>query len=237
MSAEEFKIVGGTVRFGKSFKICYEGDAFLWKRNPSSLCALTVIKGPSGSGKTILLGELYKRLRRQLNDRPGINFSFPQGYDPLPAVSVAYISQNPPMVNHWRLNQVLPAKSIFLQNFFRDSEDPINLGESRMGHFSGGQRLKLYTCSALERLVEEDMNSSFLLMDETFDGLGAGEAGDCLSAIENAWKELRKVPLYLLLVTHLNYSELVSKGLAALKLELEVVRNSRTEIGIKVINR
>lgn len=230
---------GGKIRVSPSFEIAYEcsgeNPCCIWL--PSPTFALTLFKSPSGSGKTTFLSQLFERLNGSARS-DALRFDFSPDFDDPEAGSVAMIPQNPPMVNHWKLQEILPAKSHFLKSFFpiQGNDGPV-FWKKRIGEFSGGQRRKLYTCSALERLASLRREYSFLLLDETFDGLGAVEARRCLSAIQTGWAEVAESPLYLLLVTHLNTAEILDGGVTATTMGLTVNANPDDHLAVTLASQ
>lgn len=231
----------GNVRVAPTFKIIYQSQdedngCVIWKpENNNSNFILTLFKSPSGSGKTTLLGRLYARLsgREAVQD---LTFDFRPDYENQETASVAVIPQNPPMVNHWKLNELLPESPKFLEVFF-PTDNKNGFWKKRLGEFSGGQRRKLYTLSALERLATQGRDHSFILLDETFDGLGSAEAKRCLVAIKTQWNQIVQKPLYVLLVTHLNDAEVLDSTISATKMGLQVQESSsETSLTVKMLN-
>jgi ABC-type Mn2+/Zn2+ transport system ATPase subunit len=230
---------GGTLQVSEPFKITYLCDAsgacILWKLANPSPFSITLLHSPSGSGKTTFLGEIYKRLRGQPRQANSLSFDFRPDCDDVSTLSVAYIPQNPQMVAHWQIKEILPDTSKFLPCFFSGVEIP-KFFNRRFGEFSGGQRRKIYACSALEQLAVRPTESNFILLDETFDGLGAQETVTCLNSICNAWLDYTGRSLYILLVTHLNYNELTQGGVTALHIGLEVLGLTDHELKVKIFN-
>jgi len=251
---------GGFVPFGNRFKISYtspQGNqpVCLWKGGAEF--ALTIFSSPSGTGKTTLLQHLYYRLTRTREYAsapasdgepnavqrvyrryfpppvaPTLRFDFVPNFDDYIRASTGYVPQHAPKVMHWRVSDLLPASPKFLGCFFDNSKDIVT---KRVGQFSGGQRSKIYACSALERLEAESPDCAFLLLDETFDGLGAGEATQCLKNIEMRWRSASKAPLHLLLVSHLDETELTDQH--STTLTLSVSSNTEKELVVRIENK
>lgn len=234
MNPYSVRLLGGGVKVAQTFTIEYkvDGPCYLWKADQQSKFVLTLLNSPSGTGKTTFLSEIYKRLRKQPNS---FKFDFSPDFEEPDQTSAGYIPQNPPMVNHWKLKEILPKEHRFLDCFFAADQLP-ELSKA-LKDFSGGQRRKLYTCSTLEKLASQGQNAAFLLLDETFDGLGAIEAKQCLHSIRQKWLQGIGRPLHILLVTHLNYSEILDGFDDAIKLGLAVESSTSTELVAKIFNR
>lgn len=200
---------GGSVRVGKTsycIKYVCEKPVALWEASAGAFVA-TVVASPSGAGKSVLLGTIYDRLRGAQARTAEVRFDFSPDLDRLDLVSVGYVPQNAPLVKHWRVKALLPAQSEFLKCFF-PGDRHVSVLESSLGQLSGGECRKLYACSALERLAASRSADSYLLMDETFDGLGASEASRCLSEIQTVWSTNRTNPLHVMVVSHLDESDI-----------------------------
>jgi ABC-type Mn2+/Zn2+ transport system ATPase subunit len=182
----------------------------VWQPQANSQVAISLLNAPSGNGKTSFLTALYRRIRR----RPtSVDFRFTPEFreDEVPAVAI--IPQHSPMVRHWTVGELTSgsgASMSFLGALLPDRRDEFttNRFKQHLGQFSGGQRYKLYTASALENLLVHPASSAFLLLDETFDGLGANEAHRALGALVAAWISNTEKPLNVLLVTHLADADL-----------------------------
>ena len=217
MVPERIGIYGGKAVVSSAFSILYETSAkkpiLLWWRKPGSATALSFLKSPSGSGKTTLLEHLWDRLRRRDCPQGQLSFDFSPDLEPFDTASVGYVPQNPPMVNHWAAGEIIRSNSRFLECFFSGAAGNSNehaFFRKRLGEFSGGQRRKLYACSALERLQQSGSLCNFLLLDETLDGVGAGEASETLKAIRQQWDSISARYLFVLLVTHLDETNLTA---------------------------
>jgi len=230
------KTSGGTAVYKNSYKLTFkcERDCFVWHNTTSSCFALSFLKSPSGTGKSTFLFNLYKRLKlreegmqEHINSRREsplfnkifkgrplktnkINFDFTPDLQIDTQVSIGYIPQDPSFINHWKLCNILPEDDLFLDSLFPE-ESKNNLSSKRLGQFSGGQQIRIYMSSALNKLVKFGSKSEyfFLLLDEAFDGLGAINAGVCIGSIKNVWKKEVQKPLYLFIITHLNNEEVI----------------------------
>ena len=165
-----------------------------------------------------------------------LSFDFSPDYGADARESVAYVPQHPAMVNHWKVAELLPSPARFLGCFFPD-DDPASLIHRRIGDFSGGQRNKLYACSALERLAVIRLGAVFLLLDETFDGLGATELSSRLVAIESSWTQQGHSALHLMLVSHLNDDDFLAQHQDALRLTLSVRERSSKHLRVEIHNK
>lgn len=258
---------GGILFVGHPFKINYlprTSAATIWKTQEGF--SLTIFSSASGTGKTSFLQHLYCRLLRRgyfalpvdpspvealihgagkvfgKHKVPGtpptiLTFDFSPNLEPHVSTSTGYVPQHAPKVQHWLVSALLPEASAFLSCFFPD-QTPDELVHKRIGEFSGGQRSKIYACSALEKLKADSPPCAFLLLDETFDGLGAEEAGRCLNKIKQTWSSEVSVPLHVLLVTHLSEKELLADSTIQCEtLALAVSSNTESELTVEVFNR
>lgn len=253
----EVTMAGGTVTCEKRFRIKYvpktETTTVVWRGQKD--LSFSILSSGSGTGKTTFLNSLYLRLTWQAPYRPVVpprsTFRLfgkrhsAQAYPPSPPlqfefnpnfgtdlnISAAYIPQHAPKVKHWGVKNILPPKPEFLDVFFTDTA---GISGKRIGQLSGGQRSKLYACSALERLAEVHADATFLLLDETFDGLGAAEAVRCIHAIDERWKSRVAKPLYILLVSHLNRADWTA--LTPLFVGFGVLKNEDDEMVVEVAN-
>lgn len=214
------KTYGGAVEFTQAFKITYKPEnvegCCIWRPTDGSRFALTLFDSPSGYGKTTFLRELYARLTR---GRSSVEFEFDPDYTESGTDHVAWIVQHPTMVNHWPVDYLIPDGDGFVKAFFQVDAD--TLRGKRLGAFSGGEQCRLYAVSAIEKLGRSHANNCFLLLDETFDGLGVSEAQQCLLSLKDEWvKRIERASLYVLVVTHLDTSKLATGLQPALELEL-----------------
>lgn len=215
----------------------------------------TLLNSPSGSGKTTLLRELYfavrgthpatdaipvisrlKRLvrRTKQQERVPLTFDFHPNLQNID-IAAAYIPQSPPFVNHWRMSSILPDEPKFLSVFFPDQEEFSKLNKRRLGELSGGQKRKLYACSALERLVAFPKSLSFVLFDETFDGLGLAEASSCLLQLRSTWSSsTTNQTALVLIVSHLDFSDLMQSKAVDHAIGLSVQSNTSTELSVRL---
>lgn len=229
---------GGTVALSSGdyaieYKCTDNDSCTIWQANPNSKTCITLLCSPSGSGKTTLIEELYDVLKLREKNESYLSFDFSPNIKPLTSIGIGFIPQHPPMINHLRVDSLLPKDSIFLSSFFRN-EEVKKLLSLRIGQLSGGMRRRLYTCSALERLFTRKDNASFLLLDETFDGLGIVGFTECVKAFRTCWNEHGSTPLYVLLITHLDPKQ-ISNNFADRTLTLDVVYESpsRLIVGIE----
>ena len=218
---------------------------------------MTIFNSPSGTGKTSFLNSLYQRLtwdsvyipivkkqarflpqvigKRKQKERAlreqSLKFEFVPSFETTFNASIGYIPQHAPKVKHWKAEEILPSESMFLDCLFPDP--PQTVGK-RIGQFSGGQRSKLYCCSALERLRHLKPAAAFLLLDETLDGLGVKEAVRCLTAIKDRWLQRINAPLYILLVSHLEPGEW--NVLNPTFLRLAVIEDTEAKMVVEVAN-
>jgi len=238
MAAHKLSIYQGSVRRGK-FELLYQASpspCYVWWPTGSESVLTTFLKSPSGSGKSTLLGALYNRLMGVDCEEEQFTLDFAPDIADLSALSSCYVPQHPPMVNHWKAQEILPANPLFLGCFFPETRSQEVLSKY-LGSFSVGQKRKLYVCSALEKLAVTNRKSSFLLLDEALDGQGAPEAARCLGSVVAKWKEVAPDrALHILLVTHLNENELQKAGPAATLLQLAVQNSTSSTLTVQMEN-
>ena len=205
---------GGTVAISSDFSIHYTvaDDRPCWLSTPivGTRLTLTLIQSPSGSGKTTLLRELYSHIQRH-GGASKLRFDFHPDYTEETRIACGFIPQHPPLVKHWRCDSLLPKSPRFFGVFFPefDEAELKKLPSKRVGQLSGGQVKRLLACSALEELCSTDQaHLTFLLLDETFDGIGAPALVESLGELRSRWLQLAAKPLHLLLVTHLSLTEM-----------------------------
>lgn len=220
---------GGTVAVSTDFSIRYTvaQNRPCWFSQPTAGTnfSLTLIQSPSGSGKTTLLRELYAHIHRH-GGASKLNFDFRPDYTDDSRIACGFIPQHPPLVKHWRCGALLPKASRFLEVFFPEfeSSELAKLSVKRVGQLSGGQVRRLLACSALEELCDDDQaDVAFLLLDETFDGIGAAALADSMTRLRAVWLEKATKPLHVLLVTHLTLhavSECLADGDLAVAMDV-----------------
>lgn len=224
------KITAGTIKIDKDFEIEFVASesCFIWK----SGIELTFLNGFSGIGKTTIMNLCYNYLKRKENTSLAtIKFEASLNLDNSFTV---YVPQNPPMVNHWQIKKLLPMNPCFKEVFF--PKEPQSLLSKRLGECSGGQKLRIYTWSALERLKAEDkFEGFFLLLDETLDGLGNDKMYECLRSIMDVWRKLVRKPLYILIASHL-YKNECSSILQSSQLKLEKT-NNLSSVCVRMFNQ
>lgn len=260
------KTFGGSVVFQNNFTLSYICDegCFIWQKKTESPFSISFLTSPSGTGKSTLLFQLFKRIQHQpLKKEPTqiekiqkimqrlirkpvkhetekMRFDFsPNLQDDLP-VTIGYIPQDPTVIGHWKIQNLLPPDDFMLEILFNEENKEI-IFKKRLGEFSGGQQMRLYICSALNKLIKEknSSNAFFLLLDETFDGLGALHAGRCIAGIKDQWLSITKKPLHILMITHLNNDEIIdSMGEVEniSKIIIEFCKESLTDKKVKIYN-
>jgi ABC-type lipoprotein export system ATPase subunit len=230
-----YKVVsyGGAVAKGPSYSIRYVADdpACLWEATTDRL-TWCLVSSPSGSGKTTFLEQLYHRLVDG-PERVDLNFSFAPDIDRLDSTLTGYVPQNPPMVNHWPVSALVRRNSAYFQVLFPDDSSE-QFYRRRLGELSGGQKRKVYACSTLDRLASRPVRSAFLLLDETFDGLGEAEAARCLEAISQVWTKNQAGSLHLLLVSHLGRTTLADHLTGERWVSFNVEHSSTKELVVRV---
>lgn len=230
---------GGVSTFPDSgFRISYTtandtpaAPVTVWASNDSTF-VFTLFNSPSGSGKTTFIKNVYNYVQ---NIHSPLKFDFQPDHVQHNQCSYGYIPQNPPFALYWRISDFLPSTPKFLSCFFPNTAAEEIL-RKRFGQFSGGQRRKLYVCSALERLFLNGSMAAFLVFDEVFDGLGASEAKRCISAMHESWVTQSKNSLYIILVSHLEKINLIPDGLQTTRLGLRVENESTEQIDVCIYN-
>lgn len=190
------------------FSLCYsmEPPGYLLKKPTNGLVGTTALTAQSGTGKSTLLMHLFNRLRHVHHS--AFPFEFSPDLHPTAAIEVAFVPQNPPFVYHWRLGRVLPRGSRFYDALMLSKQfDPTR----RLSQFSGGEIRRIYASSCLAFLESSKAPASFLLLDETFDGVGAPEMVRCINDIRRCWTDhVQGRSLQILLVTHHNHQDLLT---------------------------
>ena len=190
------------------FSLCYsmEHPGYLLKKPTNGLVGTTALTAQSGTGKSTLLMHLFNRLRHVHHS--AFPFEFSPDLHPTAAIEVAFVPQNPPFVYHWRLGRVLPRGSRFYNALMPSKQfDPTR----RLSQFSGGEIRRIYASSCLAFLESSKAPASFLLLDETFDGIGASEMVRCIKDIHQCWTDhVQGRSLQILLVTHHNHQDLLT---------------------------
>jgi ABC-type Mn2+/Zn2+ transport system ATPase subunit len=191
-----------------------------------------MVSSPSGSGKTTFLEQLYHRL---VDGPEGVelNFSFAPDIDRQDSILTGYVPQNPPMVNHWPVSALVRRNSPYLRVLFPDDTSD-QFFRRRLGELSGGQKRKVYACSTLDRLASRRVRSAFLLLDETFDGLGEVEAARCLDGIGREWLQAQPGSLHILLVSHLGKTTLADRLTGERWVSFNVERSSAKELIVQI---
>lgn len=239
---EKYQVItkGGEHRFADSpFRIVYvadtgdSGEAYVWRHSCDNSIALTLLNSPSGSGKTTFITNVYQYVQHAPS---ALRFDFRPDHLPSARCSYGYIPQHPPFGNHWSVRQLLPGNPKFLGAFFPHA-NTADLLTKRLGQLSGGQKLKLYVCSALEQLSLTGDMAAFIVLDEVFDGLGATEAQRCIHALCDQWKTLVRKPLYVLLVSHLDEAQIRPIDLPILRLGLAVRDESYDSLTVAIYNK
>lgn len=209
------RFFGGTVEF-PTYVLTYAVPAdgvVMWQ--PSHALSLCLVRSPSGTGKSTWVASLDDWLRGIRRRSEKLSFVAQGGADSS-RNAVALIPQNPPIVKHWRVRDLVPEPCAYLTALL--TPDVLT---KRVGELSGGQIRRLYTASSLAKLAESPAEQCFLLLDETFDGLGVDEAADRLKRIADVWKGK---PLFVLLVTHLDADQLSASSAASSRLEMSIQR-------------
>lgn len=96
--------------------------------------------------------------------------------------------------------------------------------------------MKLYFCSAVERLHLTARLAAFLILDEVLDGLGAQEAQRCIRSLRQSWTSLASAPIYILLVSHLDKDQMLPDDLPVTHLSLAVTDESEGKLSVKIRN-
>jgi len=208
----------------------------LWKPIKSENVFVTVVKAASGTGKSTLLTQLYRAIRERLSSPLGFDF------DPdliLPEdVAIAFLPQKAPIVRHWKVKHMIPRESTFLQGLLPQEEDSERLFK-RLSQFSGGQHMRLYASSALEQLSTSTAHAAFLLLDETFDGIGGEEdVAQAIETIRNVWcKEVPQKSLHVMLVSHKQLGEGRLSIPNSVSLVMDVTSRKKNRIEVQMENQ
>lgn len=210
-----------------------QDEAHLWRKPTHETVATTALTAHSGVGKSTLLYHLFRRLRHVHSS--SFPFEFSPDLHPTSNIAVAFVPQNPPFVYHWRLRDVLPGDSAYYKSLIPSK--PFDPGR-RLSQFSGGEIRRIYASSCLEYLAASSAANAFLLLDETFDGVGPAELERCVKAIRERWSlGANGCALQILLVTHHNHEKLVKEVPDAVGLAMEIDSQRSSDNGIYVVVR
>lgn len=228
----DVRLPAATAQLTDQFSIRYAllDDAHLWRKPKSGLVGTTALTAHSGMGKSTLLGHLFRRLRHLHNS--AFPFEFSPDLHVSAAIEVAFVPQNPPFVYHWPLGRVLPGGSPFYDSLMPTK--PFD-ATRRLSQFSGGEIRRIYASSCLAFLAASEARTAFLLLDETFDGVGPVEMERCLKSIRECW--ISHVPnrsLQVLLVTHHDHGRLLNEIPDAIGLEMTIDSAASSDDGITV---
>jgi len=176
-------------------------NVVLWSPKSGRRVHVTVVKADSGTGKSTLLLQLYRSIRDRLSSPLGFDFD-PDMTVP-EDVAIAFLPQKAPIVGHWKVRDLVPDNSDFARQLLTEYTGS-SLLSMRVGQLSGGQCMRIYVSSALERLSGSLAHAAFLLLDETLDGVGEEqEVTACVAAIAAVWeRQSPQKPLHLMLASH-----------------------------------
>jgi len=228
----DVRLPKATAQLTDQFSIRYESidGAHLWRKPKSGLVGTTALTAHSGMGKSTLLGHLFRRLRHVHN--PAFPFEFSPDLHATAPIEVAFVPQNPPFVYHWPLGRVLPGGSPFYNSLMQTK--PFD-ATRRLSQFSGGEIRRIYASSCLAFLAASAARTGFLLLDETFDGVGPVEMERCLKGIRDCWIQLVQLrSLQVLLVTHHDHVKLIKEIPDAIGLEMTIDSSASSDEGITV---
>jgi ABC-type lipoprotein export system ATPase subunit len=201
---------------------------------------ITSLEVGSGGGKSTFAHELARYLAGEQQNL-GLNFSFSNEDRHLTKRrAVALIPQKPAFVSHWKVSDVLPKNSKLIPKFFTE---PMPVSRY-MSSLSGGQAARIYTCSALEMLLQSEALFNYLILDEAFEGINAAHANKILRGIVDYWSSnVLERHLFILLISHLEPDQMFC-GLSLRRLTLTPqeprdVKEDRikTEIAITVADQ
>ena len=174
----------------------------LWSPVCNECVHITVLKADTGAGKSSLLLQIYRYIRD--SQAASLAFDFDPDMAAPQDVIVAFLPQKSPIIRHWKVSELVPCDSIFTKALLDEHNDSSALLTRRLGELSGGQCMRVYVASALERLVNSSAHAAFLLLDEILDGVGEeNKINQYLTKIKDLWRENSPgKPLHLLLVSH-----------------------------------
>ncbi len=226
------RLPAATARPAPHFRINYKviGGVHLWQQPRQGLVGTTALTAHSGAGKTTLLNHLFRRLCH-VHTRT-FPFEFSPDLHATSSIAVAFVPQNPPFVYHWQLRHVLPHNSLFYKALMPSK--PFD-ADRRLRQFAGGEIRRIYAASCLAFLRASAASTAFLLLDETFDGLGPIDMKRSVTAIRACW--LNNAPnraLHILLVTHHDHQSLVSDLPDSLGLAITIDPTESTDEGVSV---
>ena len=209
MSDQYFRIEfeGGEIERQSNQKLTFEVPAnhacHITPAEPNTRASFTILRGASGTGKSSIVSCLYSRIVFQTPEHEGLSFVFHPNY--YGGSHVGYVPQDLAIVSHWRMSKIVPSDTVFWDCFFDPAATPLQDAlKRRLGQYSGGQQARILTISVAERLHRAQA-SSFLLLDEALDGLGAAAVGQVTANLVDRWTtEAGGLPLHVVLVTHLD---------------------------------
>ena len=127
--------------------------------------------------------------------------------EPIPR-NVAYIPQRHNDVLHWKLKDLLPRNSAYLDKLLNERV-PTN---RYLSAFSGGQIARILVASALHRLEAANTELNYLLLDEAFEGISLDLLATSLNGVAETWNSKNSSRfLRALLVTHLDVEQMAPK--------------------------
>lgn len=184
----------------------------------SSSPSVTTLEVKSGGGKTTLANCLIDFLSNPHTYSSCFSWVGIVDLD----YEVSMIPQQPQMIMHWKVSDLLPASSSALETVF-PGEATNSLYNKRLSQLSGGQRSRVLLASAVERIFASKATTYNLLLDEAFDGIDASLGNEILRGLLRLIGERPGTPhLRVLLISHFD-SDIFLEDVPARRLSLQPV--------------
>lgn len=188
--------------------------------------SITTLEVQSGGGKTTLANALFDYLADPV-DSTGPFF-----WDGslVPEYEVSMMPQQPSMVLHWKVSDLVPKNSAVLDIMF-GGDDIASFSKRHLSELSGGQRARVLLASSIEHVLISKAKVYFLILDEALEGVDASQANIVMRNLIKFLTDAVEVPhLRLLIINHFDPSTFLA-GFSSRRLALAPV--SRTEVLIK----
>lgn len=219
------RLHASSATFSNGYSLSYEPDTprpadglDIWPAtNPTTATVqLSTLEAPSGVGKSTLAANVYALVS---GIDPELSVSFSPPIKPR-RLAAGMVPQRASAALHWPAWSLLPKQSDFAKCFFSPEDIARKIGGQRLSQFSGGQTARLLVCSAIEHLSALRQPVSYLILDESFDGIDAQSANKILHALVAQWSVIgTQRHLFVLLVSHLDMN-VMGSGLAVRRIAL-----------------
>lgn len=178
----------------------------------ASWVSLTTLEISTGGGKTTFAEELYDFLSGDSDKKASFFWEGPPPTD----VGTYIIPQRLSTARHWKVDDLLPSNCTFQDCFFV-AQDFDGIQKKHLSEMSGGQVARLLLLSVFERMMIDRHETSFLIIDEGFEGIDEVFANIILKNVVSIWNDKCEKSLRLLLINHFN-PEVLLKGIDSKRL-------------------